>query len=75
MEVYVDDIILKSEKAAELPTDMQETFGKIRRVGMRLNPKKCVFGEVLGFMISERGIEVDPQENQGYPADATPEKH
>ena len=27
---------------------------------MRLNPKKCTFGKLLGYMVSVRGIEVDP---------------
>lgn len=43
MEVYMDDIILKSKKAEMLSQDMRETFEKIWRVGMRLNPKKYMY--------------------------------
>lgn len=61
--MYVADIILKSKKVETLPQDMREIFVKIRQVGMKLNPKKCVFRiatcKCLGFMVSERGIEAD----------------
>lgn len=48
MEVYVDDLILKSKKVNDLPTDMWETYDRIQRTGMRLNPKKCIFGVTSG---------------------------
>lgn len=65
MEIYVDDIILKSKKVERLPQVMKETFSKIRQVRMHLNPKKRVFnvptGKCLRFIISERGFEANPE--------------
>lgn len=64
MEVYIDDLIIKSKKISDLPVDMIETFQIIRVAGMRLNPKKCVLwvpsSKCLGFVVSERGIKADP---------------
>lgn len=48
IHVYVDDIILKSKKVDMLPRGMRETFIKIRHMGMKLNPKKCMFGVLAG---------------------------
>ena len=45
--------------------DLRETFQVLRSVNMRLNPKKCTFGvlseKFLGYMVSERGIEANPE--------------
>ena len=56
MEVYVDDMLVKSkEKLAHLD-DFKETFATFKQYQMRLNPSKCVFGvalgKFLGFMVS-----------------------
>ena len=46
-------------------SDLQETFDTLRSYNMKLNPSKCVFGvtarKFLGFMVSQRGIEVNPE--------------
>ena len=65
MKVYVDDMLVKSKKA-ELHLDhLKETFNTLREYHMRLNPAKCVFGvslgKFLGFMVSQRGIEANPE--------------
>jgi len=56
MEVYVDDILVKSKEAKTHLDDLQETFDTLRRYRMKLNPMKCVFGVSLGkfldFMVS-----------------------
>jgi len=64
VEVYVDEIIIKSrEREGHVPA-LRKFFERIREYKMRLNPQKCVFGvtagKLLGFMVSQRGIEVDP---------------
>ena len=45
--------------------DLQETFNTLRRYNMKLNPSKCAFGvalgKFLGFMVSHRGIEANPE--------------
>ena len=45
--------------------DLEETFESLRQVNLRLNPEKCVFGvpsgKLLGFLVSHRGIEANPE--------------
>ena len=64
VEVYVDDMIAKSRDRTNHWAALARFFQRIRRFILRLNPKKCTFGvnfgKLLGYMISERGIEVDP---------------
>ena len=64
IEVYVDDMIAKSTKEDEHVTDLQKLFERLRKFQLKLNPAKCTFGvtsgKLLGFVVSEKGIEVDP---------------
>ncbi|RVW64270.1 Retrovirus-related Pol polyprotein from transposon 17.6 [Vitis vinifera] len=64
VEVYVDDMIVKSRGRADHLAALERFFERIRKFRLRLNPKKCTFGvtsgKLLGHMVSERGIEVDP---------------
>lgn len=59
IEVYVDDMIVKSEEETKHQGDLDETFNTIRRYNLRLNPEKCSFGiqagKFLGFMLTSRG--------------------
>ena len=68
MEVYVDDMLVKSQDEGRHLEDLQETFDTLRQYHMKLNPSKCVFGvssgEFLGFMVSHRGIEANPDKIQ-----------
>jgi len=61
MEVYVDDMVVKSNDAEPHACDLEEIFAQIRKYNMRLDPEKIVFrvgGEIfLGFMLSHRGIQ------------------
>ena len=61
----MDDIVVKSRKASGLVADLHETFRCLRAKGIRLNPEKCIFGVprgmLLGFIVSERGIEANPE--------------
>ena len=65
MEVYVDDMLVKSIEAEEHIKDLQEAFGTLRKHRMKLNPTKCAFGvasgKFLGFMVTQRGIEANPK--------------
>ena len=65
MEVYVDDMLVKSKEELAHLDDLKETFATLKTHKMRLNPSKCVFGVVsgkfLGFMVSQRGIEANPE--------------
>ena len=64
VEAYVDDIVVKSKWGGHLVAGLERTFAKLRANGIKLNPEKCVFGVprgmLLGFIISERGIEANP---------------
>ncbi|XP_075675029.1 uncharacterized protein LOC142644266 [Castanea sativa] len=65
LEVYVDDMLVKSIRESDHMSDLQETFNTLRSYKMKLNPSKCAFGvtagKFLGFMVSQRGIEVYPE--------------
>ncbi|KAM1794266.1 hypothetical protein ACFX11_034761 [Malus domestica] len=65
MEVYVDDMLVKSKHANQHITNLSETFTILKRYQIRLNPNKCAFGvgsgKFLGFMINQRGIEANPE--------------
>ena len=56
VEVYVDDMLVKSKDEANHLDDLKETFSTLRKYNMKLNPTKCVFtvvsGKFLGFMVS-----------------------
>ena len=62
---YVDDMLAKSKEARSHLDDLQETFNTLRKYRMKLNPAKCVFGvssgKFLGFMVSQQGIEANPE--------------
>ena len=64
MEVYVDDMLVKSRSSGNHVTDLEEIFGALRKYRMKLNQTKCAFGvtsgKFLGFMVSGRGIEANP---------------
>ena len=65
VQVYVDDMLVKSLRENNHLDDLQETFNTLRSYNMKLNPSKCVFrvttGKFLGFMVSHRGIEVNSE--------------
>ncbi|KAM1084932.1 hypothetical protein ACFX19_023574 [Malus domestica] len=65
MEVYIDDMLVKSKHVDQQITNLSETFTILKRYQMRLKPNKCAFGissgKFLGFLISQRGIEVNPE--------------
>jgi hypothetical protein len=64
VEVYVDDIIVKTREANSLLGNLAQVFNKLHTTCMKLNPEKCVFGvsvgRLLGFLLSHRGIEANP---------------
>ena len=63
IEVYVDDMLVKSLDEGKHLDDLQETYNTLKRYDMKLNPSKCTFGvasgKFLGFMVSHRGIEAN----------------
>src|SRR6266540_2458355 len=65
VEAYVDNVIIKSQVKEDLISDLSEIFTNLRCFRWKLNPEKCVFevplGKLLGFIVSYRGIEVNPE--------------
>ena len=68
MEVYVDNMLVKSREELTHLDDLKEMFTTLKQYQMKLNPAKCVFGVVsgkfLGFMVSQRGIEANSEKVQ-----------
>ncbi|GKF20982.1 reverse transcriptase domain-containing protein, partial [Tanacetum coccineum] len=68
IEVYVDDFVIKSHTETEMLRDINETFHTLRKINMKLNPKKYTFGAVegmfLGYMISLEGIKPCPNKTE-----------
>jgi len=64
IEVYVDDVIIKSKTQDDHVNDLKKFFERLRRYDLKLNPAKCAFGvpygKLLGYIVSRRGIELDP---------------
>ena len=64
IEVYMDDMIARSQKEEEHLDHLQKLFERLKKYKLRLNPNKCTFGvrsgKLLGFVVSNKGIEVDP---------------
>jgi hypothetical protein len=65
VEVYVDDVVVKTRNSDTLIAELEETFASLREYRWKLNPNKCVFGvplgKRLGFIINHRGIEANPE--------------
>ena len=64
MEVYIDDMLVKSTITELHIAHMSEAFQVLREYNMKLNPAKCAFGvsaeKFLGFIVNNRGIEANP---------------
>ena len=64
VEAYVDDVVIKTRHVETLIDDLRLTFDNLRTYDIKLNPEKCVFGvpsgKLLGFIVSNRGIEANP---------------
>nr|GEV41185.1 reverse transcriptase domain-containing protein [Tanacetum cinerariifolium] len=62
LEVYVDDLVIKSRTKKEVIKDREETFKTLRKINMKLNPKKCAFGmkegTFLGYKVDADGLRV-----------------
>jgi len=64
VQVYVDDMVVTSQEKGQHVSDLEELFATITKYRLKLNPEKCVFGveagKFLGFLLTERGIEANP---------------
>ena len=66
VEVYIDDMVVKSKLVSEHVEDLISIFKILREHKLRLNASKCSFGmssgKFLGYMVTHRGIEVNPNQ-------------
>ena len=66
IEVYIDDMVVKSKVVSEHVRDLSDIFEILRRHKLHLNASKCSFGvgsgKFLGYMITHKGIEVNPDQ-------------
>ena len=73
---FVDDVVIKTRHVESLIDDLRLTFDNLRTYDIKLNPEKCVFGvparKILGFIISNRGIKVNPAKIRSLSQLATP---
>ena len=76
MEVYIDDMLIKSKARADHTKNLQETFELLHTNGMKLSPLKCAFGvssgKFLGFMVTKRGIKANPIQLKAIMESQTP---
>ncbi|GJV51130.1 reverse transcriptase domain-containing protein [Tanacetum coccineum] len=65
LEAYVDDMVIKSKRELEMIKDVEETLLTLKKVNMKLNPKKCSFGmeegTFLGYIVTSEGIRANPK--------------
>jgi hypothetical protein len=65
MEVYIDDVVIKSAGFHEHIADLRVSLERIRKYELHMNPMKCAFGvttgRFLGFIVHESGIQIDPK--------------
>ena len=77
IEVNIDDMIAKSRTARDHLVDLRKLFKRLIKYRLRLNPNNCVFrassGKLLGFIVNQRGIEVDPAKFQAIQDMSTPQ--
>ena len=68
VQVYMDNMLVKSRREHDHLDDLKETFDTLHSYNMKINPRKCAFrvtaGKFLGFIMSQRGIEVNPNKIQ-----------
>jgi hypothetical protein len=68
IQIYIDNVVITTRKEESLISDLAETFDNLNRYKLKLNPTKCSFGvsagQLLGFLVSARGIEANPEKIQ-----------
>ncbi|GJS89321.1 reverse transcriptase domain-containing protein [Tanacetum coccineum] len=81
IEAYMDDTVIKSMDEEDMLADIQETFERLQKINMILNPKKCSFGmeegKFLGYVVSKQGIDTSvnkPQTTKDHQGDAKPKR-
>jgi hypothetical protein len=78
VQVYIDNVVITTREEATLIYDLRENFDNLDWYKLKLNPTKCSFGvpagQLLGFLVSARGIEANPEKTQAILTMAKPTK-
>ncbi|XP_058784353.1 uncharacterized protein LOC131659137 [Vicia villosa] len=76
LEVYMDDMIVKSREEITHTDDLERVFARARQCRIRFNPEKCTFGaragKFIGFYLTERGIKANPDKCRAFSNIPTP---
>src|SRR3954464_7658799 len=68
MQVYIDDIVIKSVSDDNHLNHLSQSFERMRKHGLKINPLKCAFfvqaGDFLGFLVHKNGIEINPNKTK-----------
>ncbi|KAM2564328.1 hypothetical protein TB2_012626 [Malus domestica] len=76
MEVYIDDIVVKSKTEEQHLEDLRQALARMRIHKLKMNPKKCAFGvragNFLGFLVHQRGVEVNKNKSRGIMESPSP---
>nr|KAJ0214035.1 hypothetical protein LSAT_V11C400197270 [Lactuca sativa] len=76
IEVYVDDMVIKSPNEEKMLQDIEETFKTLEVTKMKLNPAKCTFGveegQFLGYYVTRQGVQPSPTKVDEFIKTATP---
>ncbi|GJV62822.1 reverse transcriptase domain-containing protein [Tanacetum coccineum] len=68
LEAYVDDMMIKSRTEQDIIKDLEQTFSTLRKINMKLNPKKYSFGmeegNFLGYIVTSEGIRANPEKRK-----------
>uniref|UniRef100_A0A2N9GAK5 RNA-directed DNA polymerase n=1 Tax=Fagus sylvatica TaxID=28930 RepID=A0A2N9GAK5_FAGSY len=79
IEDYVDDIVVKSKKREDHLGILRKVFDRCRLYKLKMNPLKCAFGvsagKFLGFLVHNRGIDVDPAKASAIATMKAPTSH
>jgi hypothetical protein len=78
VQVYIDDVVITTRSKSTQIDDLRETFDSLDKYHLKLNPTKCSFGvpagQLLGFLVTARGIEANPEKIQAILIMAKPTK-
>ena len=79
IEVYLDDMITKSQGEDDHVINLKKLFERLRKFQLKLSPAKCTFGatseKLLGFVVSKKGIEIDPDKVRAIEDLPSPRTH
>nr|GEV52360.1 hypothetical protein [Tanacetum cinerariifolium] len=79
LEAYVDDMVIKSRTEQDILKGIEQTFSTLRRINMKLNPKKCSFGmeerKFLGYIVTSKGIRANPEKEKAIMEMPSPKTH